>query len=255
MQNQEQTPLPWQAFIEGPIYADDHAPWRDDLAFAIIAEHPGLRDSISGRVAPALTQAIELVQALTGVDLLAIVCGQRPAQGLCLGFGMNTLEPYDLLQVFELDRVYAYEWIAAQVVEAAQTLQALRYHEPALPTRIRLHHGTISDLGTLAAASIQIIYTASVFTWEIPMMPETFARTIQEILRVLADGGVVFSRGSAGVLEAHLVRHGHMLLSSTDVSISERKLTLKVSFGVSLAPGAAFLRQEDTTRSFWIWYR
>jgi hypothetical protein len=222
MKNQDQTSPSWQAFIEGPIYADDQALWRDDLAFAIIAEHPGLRESISGRVAPLLIQTVGLVRALTGVDLLAIACGRRPAQGLCLGFGMNTLEPYDLLQVFELDRVHAYEWIAAQVVEAAQTLQALRHHEPSLPTRIRLHQGTISDLSTLADVSMRIIYTANVFTWEVPMMPETFARAIQEILRVLADGGVVLSWGSAGVLEAHLAQHGRMLLSSSLVSIFQK---------------------------------
>jgi hypothetical protein len=222
MQNQDQIPLLWQAFIEGPMYADDQVPWRDDLAFAMIAEHPGLRDSISGRVAPALTQAIGLVRALTGVDLLAVICSRRPAQGLCLGFGMNALEPYDLLRVCELDRVHAYEWIAAQVVEAAQMLQALRHDEPSLPTRIRLHQGTISDLSALADASIQIIYTASVFTWEVPMMPETFARAMQELLRVLVDGGVVLSRGSAGVLEAHLARHGRTLLSSSLMSIFQK---------------------------------
>lgn len=214
--------LPWQAFLAGPVYADDHAPWRADPAFVEIAAHPGLRDSIGGRVAPALTQAIGLVQALSGVDLLEVVGAHRPARGLCLGFGMNSLEPYDVLQVFGLDQVHAYEWVAEQVLEAAQTLQALRLAEPSLPTRIRLHHGTVSDLSALADASMRVIYTANVFTWEIPMMPETFSKAVREILRVLVDGGVVLSRGSAGVLEAHLARHGRLLLQLALMSVFQK---------------------------------
>jgi Methyltransferase domain len=213
---------PWQAFIAGPVYADDHAPWCTDRAFVEIAAHPGLRDSIGGRVAPALRQAIGLVQALTGVDLVEVVGARRPAQGLCLGFGMNSLEPYDVLQVFRLDQVHAYEWVAEQVLEAAQTLQALRLEDSSLPTRIRLHHGTVSDLRALADASIRVVYTANVFTWEIPMMPETFSKAIQEILRVLVDGGVVLSRGSAGVLEARLARHGRMLLPLSLTSVFQK---------------------------------
>jgi Methyltransferase domain len=222
MHNHDQTPPPWQAFIAGSVYADEQAPWRADRAFVEIAAHPGLRDSIGGRVAPALRQAIGLVQALTGVDLVEVVGGQRPAQGLCLGFGMNSLEPYDVLQAFRLDQVHAYEWVAEQVLEAAQTLQALRLEEPSLPRRIRLHHGTVSDLRALADASIGLIYTANVFTWEVPMMPETFNKAIQEIFRVLVDGGVVLSRGSAGVLEAHLARHGRMLLPLSLISVFQK---------------------------------
>jgi hypothetical protein len=85
-----------------------------------------------------------------------------------------------------------------------------------------LHHGTVSDLSALADASIRVIYTANVFTWEIPMMPETFSKAIQEILRVLVDGGVVLSRGSAGVLEAHLAQHGRMLLPLSLISVFQR---------------------------------
>ena len=124
----------WKAFIEGPVYAYAQTPWRDDPAFGVLSEHPGLRDSIGGDVASALTLAIELVQAIARIDLHDLVRTRRPARGLSLGFGMNVLEPYDLLQVFELDRVYAYEWIGEQVIEAARTLQALRAAEPALPT-------------------------------------------------------------------------------------------------------------------------
>jgi hypothetical protein len=213
----------WQAFIAGPVYAHLAPPWHADPAFAVISEHPGLRDNIGGRIVPVLTLAVELVYAMTGIDLLAAVQAHRPAQGLCLGFGMNALEPYDLLQGFALDRVHAYEWIAEQVIEAAQTLQTLRADDPLLPTRIRLHHGTISNLQAITDASIGVIYTANVFNWEIPMMPETFAGVIQEILRVLTDGGVLLSRGSAGILEEHLACHGRMVLSNQLVSVFQKE--------------------------------
>lgn len=216
----------WNAFIEGPVYADADAPWSADPAFAIIAEHAGLRDSISGRAAPALTLARELVQATVGVDLLEIGSGASMTQGLCLGFGMNVLEPYDLLQTFALNRVHAYEWIGEQVVETAQTLQTLRAEETMLPTRIRLYHGTISDLSALDNTSIHVIYAANVFNWEIPMVPETFERTMQEILRVLAPGGVVLSRGSAGWLEEHLGPHGRMLLPNPLVTVFQKRVEL-----------------------------
>jgi hypothetical protein len=110
----------WHAFIDGPLYPEAQEPWRHDPAFAIITAHPGLRDSLGGHVAPALTLAIDLVQALTRVDLRQMVQAQRPAQGLSLGFGMHALEPYDLLQVFALDRVHAYEGIGAQVIESSR---------------------------------------------------------------------------------------------------------------------------------------
>jgi hypothetical protein len=109
----------WQAFIAGPVYAETDAPWRDDPAFATLSEFPGLRDSIGGRIAEALAQAVGLVKALGQVDLLAVVQRHTQPRGLCLGFGMNALEPYDLLQVFSLAQVHAYEWIGEQVVEAA----------------------------------------------------------------------------------------------------------------------------------------
>jgi hypothetical protein len=222
MQHQDHSPSSWQAFIAGPVYTDDHIPWRADPAFAEIATHPGLRDSIGGRSAPALIQALGLVRAIAGIDLLEVMSARRPARGLCLGFGMNSLEPYDLLQVCRLDQVHAYEWIAEQVIEAAQTLQALQRDEPCLPRRIRLHHGTLSDLCALTDASIQVIYTANVFTWEVPMMPETFSKAIQEVLRVLANGGVVLSRGSAGRFEAHLAPHGRLLLPTAHLSVFQK---------------------------------
>src|SRR6266540_2912489 len=137
--------LAWKEFVEGQIHADAQAPWRNDPAFALLLEFPGLRESVGGRIAVALTQAIGLVRALAQVDLLEVVQASAPAQGLCLGFGMNALEPYDLLRVFELDVVHAYEWVGEHVIEAAQALAALRAEDPLLPTRIRLHHGTISD--------------------------------------------------------------------------------------------------------------
>ena len=212
----------WKEFVEGQIHADAQAPWRDDPAFALLLEFPGLRESVGGRIAAALTQAIGLVRALTRVDLLKVARASAPAQGLCLGFGMNALEPYDLLRVFQLDVVHAYEWVGEQVVEAAQALQALRAEDPLLPTRIRLHHGTISDLCALADRSIHVVYVANVFNPEIPMSPQTFTAAIGEIVRVLAEGGVVLSRGSSGVLEEKLAPHGRMLLQTPLVSVFQR---------------------------------
>ncbi len=212
----------WEAFIDGPLYISAHPPWCDDAAFAMIAAHPGLRHSLGGHVASALTLAVDWVQALSGLDVVATACAPRPAQGLCLGFGQHALEAYDLLQVFALDRVHAYEWIAAEVIAAARTLQSLRRHEPLLPTRLRLHHGTLSDLHALADASIRVIYTAHVFNHEIPMTPETFAAALQEMLRVLAEGGMILSRGSTGRLEAQLARHGRMLLHNPLVSVFQK---------------------------------
>lgn len=202
----------WRDFIEGEVYTDAAAPWRDDAAFALIADLPGLRDGIGGRTGPALVQAIGLAHALAHVDLVETVHTAPPAQGLCLGFGMNALEPYDLLRVFQLDCVHAYEWIGAQVIEAAQTLHTLRIEDPLLPSQIRLHHAPISDLGALAAASMQIIYTANVFTREVPMTAQTFTGAVNEIVRVLAPGGILLSRGSAGELEERLASHGSFLL-------------------------------------------
>lgn len=212
----------WQEFIAGEVLADTQASWRDDPAFAVIAEFPGLRDSVGGRIAAALTQAIGLVQALTQVDLVEVVHDSAPAQGLCLGFGMNALEPYDLQQVFGLDLVHAYEWIGTQVIEAARTLHALRTADPLLPTRLRLHHGTISNLNALGDASIRVVYTANVFNREIPMTTSTFAGAVREIIRVLAKGGVVLSRGSSGVLEEELAQYGRLLLQTPLVSVFQK---------------------------------
>jgi len=130
---------PWHDFIEGVVYPNDEVPWRDDSAYAIILKHPGLRDSIGGHVAPALQQAIGLVQALAQVDLLAVIRKVRArdtteagnchsgseriegeessVQGLCLGFGTNGQEPYDLLKTFTLDCVHAYEWIGDHIIQ------------------------------------------------------------------------------------------------------------------------------------------
>ena len=98
---------PWRAFIEGAVYCADRVPWRDDPAFAVISEHAGLRDSLGGHVGSALTLASGMVHATSQTHLAAIVQAQRPAYGLCLGFGMNALEPYDVLQAFDLDGVHA----------------------------------------------------------------------------------------------------------------------------------------------------
>jgi hypothetical protein len=213
----------WKEFVEGTVYADAQVPWRGDPAFALIVEFPGLRASVGGRIAEALIQTIGLVQALAQVDLLEVVQASKPAQGLCLGFGTNTLEPYDLLRVFALDRVHAYEWVGEHVIEAAQALGALRAQDPLLPTRIRLHHGTISNLSAIADSSIRVIYTANVFNYEIPMALETFAGAIGEIMRVLAKGGLVLSRGSSGVLEERLAQYGRMLMHTPLVSVLQKE--------------------------------
>jgi AhpC/TSA family/Methyltransferase domain len=201
-------PPSWQAFIEGGVYDAAAVPWRDDPAFALLREFPGLQASVSGRITAALAQTMALVRALTRVDILHVIHTQRPARGLCLGFGMNVLEPYDLLQACALDVVHAYEWIGEQVLEAAQALAALPPTEPALSTRLRLHHGSISHLQALTEASIHLVYAASVFNHEIPMTPQTLSRATAEILRVLAPGGFMVSRGSAGVLEERLAAYG-----------------------------------------------
>lgn len=214
--------LPWNAFIEGVVYTDAAAPWRDDPSFVLLNEFPGLQASISGRISAALTQTMALVQALTQVDMRHMLQAQHPARGLCLGFGMNVLEPYDLLQSCGLDVVHAYEWIGVRIIEAAQTLAALQAPEPALARRIRLHHGTISHLSDLADASVHLVYAASVFNNEIPMTPLTFSRATTEILRVLAPGGFVLSRGSAGTFEERLASHGRMLLHTPSVSVMQK---------------------------------
>ena len=213
----------WQVFVEGEIYPDDQVPWQNDLAYATIFEYPGLRDSIGGHVAPALQQAIGLVKAMAQVDLLEVVRANRPAYGLCLGFGTNMLEPYDLLTVFEFDRVHGYEWIGAQVVEAAQFLHTRRAEDVQLPEKIRLHHGTISDLSALADESIQAIYTANMFNREIPMSEETFQGALHEMFRVLATDGFVLSRGSAGMLEQQLARQCRTLLNNPLVSVFQKQ--------------------------------
>ena len=212
----------WKAFIQGPIYPDDQVPWREDPAYVTILEYPGLRDSIGGHVAPALHQAIGLVKAMAQLDLLEIIRANRPAHGLCLGFGANVLEPYDVLTVFELDQVHAYEWIGEQLVEAAQFLHARWADDVQLAEKIRLHHGTISDLSALADRSMRVVYTANMFNREIPMSPDTFERAAQELQRVLAPGGFVVSRGSAGVLEEQLSQHCQALLHNPLVSVLRR---------------------------------
>ena len=216
------SPPPWQAFIEGAVYADAEAPWGNDPAYAMLQEFPGLRESVNGRMAAAITQTLGLVQAMTHVDVLQIVHANRPACGVCLGFGMNALEPYDLLQACALDVVHAYEWIRAEVVDAAQMLDALRALDPLLPKRIRLHHGTVSRLETLTNASVHVVYAASVFNDEIPMSATTFYGAVQEIVRVLAPRGFVISRGSSGLLEEHLAPYGRMLLETPHVAVFQR---------------------------------
>ena len=124
------SPPPWQAFIAGVVYADAEVPWGNDPAYAMLQEFPGLRESVNGRRAAAITQTLGLVEALTQANMLQIVHANRPACGVCLGFGRNALEPYDLLQAWTLDVVHAYEWIGGEVVEAAQMLDALRAFDP-----------------------------------------------------------------------------------------------------------------------------
>ena len=212
----------WRKYVEGPLHGAAETPWRDDPAYQLFLQFSGLRDAVGGQVAPALTQAIGLVQALAQVDVPALVRQRRPALGLSLGFGMNWSEPYDLLQVFKLDCVHAYEWIGEQVVEAARSFQALEATESNLSARIRLHHGTISDLGALADNSVRVAYAANIFNPEIPMAPETFSCTVSELLRVLEPCGVVFSRGSSGVFEEALAPQGWMLLRNPLVSVFQK---------------------------------
>jgi hypothetical protein len=213
---------PWRQFIEGNLFADDDTPWRDDPAYQLLLQLPGLRDSVGGQVAPALTQAIGLVQALARVNLLDLVRSRRPAQGLSLGFGMNVTEPHDLLHVFDLDCVHGYEWIREHIIEAAQSLSAFQRADPTLPSRLRLHHGTMSDLSALADRSVRVIYVANVFNPEIPMAQATFTATIQEILRVLEPEGIVLSRGSVGIFEETLAPRGRMLLQNPLISVFQR---------------------------------
>lgn len=220
MEAEDQT---WRTFIEGLVYPDDQAPWRADPAYALILDHPGLRDSVGGHVAPALQQALGLVKALAQVDVLERLRASRPAYGLCLGFGANALEPCDVLTVFGLDRVHGYEWIAAQVVEAARLFHMKRAADARLADKLRLHHATASDLSALADRSIQVVYTANMFSREIPMSANTFERAVKELLRVLAPGGFVFSRGSAGILEGRLGQVCQALLNNPLVSVFQRR--------------------------------
>jgi hypothetical protein len=213
----------WRKFIEGPLYSDAETPWRDDPAYQLLRQFAGLRDAVGGQVAPALTQAIGLVQAFMQVDLPALMRQRRPVLGLSLGFGMNVSEPYDLLRIFELDCVHAYEWIGEQVVEAARSLHALETSAPGLSARIRLHHGTMSALDALAKNSVRVAYVANVFNPEIPMAPETFSRAVSELLRVLEPSGVVFSRGSSGIFEATLAPQGRMLIQNPLVSVFQKR--------------------------------
>ena len=212
----------WRDFIEEGVYADRAVPWRADPAYRIILEHPGLRDGIGGSIAPALQQAVGLVHAVCGVDLFALTAGRKPAVGLCLGFGSNVSEPYDILTTCGLDRVHAYDWIGAHVVEAAQAFDRLRQTEPELVDRLRVHHGTVGDLRALEDASVHVIYTANVFNREIPMSDETFALALDEIVRVLAPDGRLVSRGSAGRLEAGLQRRLRVLFDNPLVSVLQQ---------------------------------
>jgi hypothetical protein len=212
----------WRHYIEGEIYPDDETPWCDDPAYELLLQFPGLREGVGGQVAPALTQAIGLVRAVARIDLLTLVRGNRPAQGLSLGFGMNVSEPYDLLRAFELDLVHGYEWIGDHVVEAARSLCVLQRSEPTLPSRIRLHHGTISDLTVIVDGSIRVTYVANVFNPEIPMAQDTFSKTVREVIRVLEPHGVVCSRGSSGLFEEALTPYGRMLLQNPLVSVFQK---------------------------------
>ena len=218
------TQVQWQTFLDGPLYAEGEEPWRDDPAFAMVSQFPGLRDAIGGRIAQALVQAVGLVKAIAQTDLIAAIQTQEQPQGLCLGFGMNALEPYDLLQVFSLAQVHAYEWIGEQVVEAAQTLAAFAKSDSTLPERIRLHHETLSNLQALPDRSIQVVYVGNVFTYEVPMAEATFTCGVKEVLRVLADGGVLLSRGSSGALETALSPAGIMLWQNPLVSVFQKRV-------------------------------
>ncbi len=217
------TPGSWSDFIDGPVYPDNAAPWRHDPAYATILEYPGLRDSIGSHVASALRQASGLVQAMAQMNFLDVVRSHRPAIGLSLGFGSNAQEPYELLKTCELDCVHAYEWIGEHIVEAARAFETLRVNEPRLTARIRLHHGTVSDLSALNTSSIHLIYTANMFNREIPMSGDTFEQSMQEIVRVLAPRGCLISRGSAGVLEQSLAQHLQVLLENPLVSVLQKE--------------------------------
>ena len=217
------TPESWSDFIEGPVYPDNAVPWLHDPAYATILEYPGLRDCIGRHIAPALQQAIGLVQAMAQVHVLDVVRSHRPAIGLSLGFGSNAQEPYELLKACELNCVHAYEWIGEHIVEAARACETLRVNEPRLTARIRLHHGTVSDLSALNTSSIHLIYTANMFNREIPMSGDTFERSMQEIVRVLAPSGCLISRGSAGVLEQYLAQHLQVLLENPLVSVLQKE--------------------------------
>ncbi len=217
------TPESWSDFIDGPVYPDNAAPWRHDPAYATILEYPGLRDSIGSHVASALRQSSGLVQAMAQMNFLDVVCGHRPAIGLSLGFGSNAQEPYELLKTCELDCVHAYEWIGEHIIEAAKAFETLRVNEPRLTARIRLHHGTVSDLSALNTSSIHLIYTANMFNREIPMSGDTFEQSMQEIVRVLAPRGCLISRGSAGVLEQSLAQHLQVLLENPLVSVLQKE--------------------------------
>ena len=212
----------WRDFIEEGVYADQAVPWRADPAYRVILAHPGLRDSIGGSTAPALQQAVGLVRAVREVDLFAITAAGQPAVGVCLGFGSNVSEPYDLLKTCRLTRVHAYDWVGAHVVEAAQAFDTQRRTEPELANRLRLHHGTVGDLSALEDASVHVIYTANVFSREIPMSDETFDRARDEIVRVLAPDGWLVSRGSAGRLEAGLKRRLLVLFDNPLVSVLQQ---------------------------------
>ena len=212
----------WRDFIEEDVYADPAVPWREDPAYSVILAHPGLRDGIGGSSARALQQAVGLVHAVCGVDLFALTAGRQPAVGLCLGFGSNVSEPYDIFTTCGLDRVHAYDWVGAHVVEAAQAFDTLRRTEPELADRLRLHHGTVSNLSALEDASVHVIYTANVFNREIPMSDETFDRALDEIVRVLAPDGWLVSRGSAGRLETGLQRRLGVLFDNPLVSVLQQ---------------------------------
>lgn len=230
----------WRNFLGGPVYEVNAVPWLDDPAYAMILEQPGLRDQIGGNVAAALNQAIGLVGVVSGVDVGAVIEAERArkartraagssavrlqgrdgwnAQGLCLGFGNNFKEVYDVLKVFGLDGVHAYEWVGEHVLAAARGF-AREDNATELSRRILLHHGTISALGAISGASVLVVYTGNVFHPEIPMVPETFDGATSEILRVLAPQGFVISRGSAGQLELALSQKLKLLLDNPLVSV------------------------------------
>ena len=61
---------------------------------------------------------------------------------------------------------------------------------------------------------MQVIYTANMFNRELPMSADTFERAVHELLRVLAPGGFVLSRGSASLLEQRLEQSCRTLLDN-----------------------------------------